>query len=219
MREIKMAELHQWFTGTRIANIKSQRNGEGLPMSLLKVKRNTKLGRLGEDLVAERLGQHGFANIENLNLRRNNHPFGDLLATKHGVSYFIGVKARNEMRQGDLGLNESYNLVLIPDAANRKLKALGKTPDQITSMLLAEVSSLAAEYRATPAWATVAIRPRAGTYSAYFGLVATLGNRRSVPMVPKACATYHCLARELPDARVTLDLLNTSEVAGGIPKW
>jgi hypothetical protein len=177
-------------------------------MSILKVERITRLGRLGEDLVAEQLHDQGFTHIENLNLRRNNYPFGDLLATKDKVRYFIGVKTRNEMRQGDVGLNESYNIVLIPDAANRRLKAQGKTTDQITSMLLAEVSALARELDATPAWSTVSIRPRAGTYSAFFGQVATLGNRRSVRMVPKACATYRCLARDLPDARVTLDLLN-----------
>jgi hypothetical protein len=175
---------------------------------LLKLERISNLGRIGEELVAERLQHHGFTNIENLNLRRRNYPFGDVLATKDRVRYFIGVKTRNEMRQGDAGLNESYNLVLIPDAANARLKEQGKTTDQITSMLLAEVSSLAADLDATPAWATVSIRPRAGTYSAYFGLVAQLGNRRSVLMTPKACATYRCLARDLTDSRVTLDLLN-----------
>src|SRR5580693_10207116 len=107
-------------------------------MGLLAVERITKLGRLGEDLVEERLRVQGFADIENLNLRRNNYPFGDILATKEGVQYFIGVKARNEMRQGGIGLNESYNLVLIPDAVNRKLKEQGKTTNQITSMLLTE---------------------------------------------------------------------------------
>jgi hypothetical protein len=177
-------------------------------MSLLKNERITKLGRLGEDLVAERLRYQGFTNIENLNLRRNNYPFGDLLATENGTRYFIGVKARNETRQGDVGLNESYNLILIPDAVNRRLKSQGKTTDQITSLLLAEVSALARELDATPAWVTVSIRPRAGTYSAYFGRVAMLENRRSVPMVPKACATYRCLAHDVPDPRVTLDLLN-----------
>jgi hypothetical protein len=158
--------------------------------------------------VAERFHDQGFTDIENLNFRRHNHPFADLLATKDAIRYFVGVKARNEMRQGDIGLNESYNLILIPDAANNRLKAQGKTADQITSMLLAEVSSLADELGATPAWATVSIRPRAGTYSAYFGPLAMLGNRRSVPMVPKARATYHCLALDLPDPRITLDLLN-----------
>jgi hypothetical protein len=177
-------------------------------MQLVRLERITKLGRLGEDLVAERLPDQGFTDIENLNLRRHNYPFGDLLATKNGIRYFIGVKARNEMRQGDVGLNESYNLVLIFDPVNARLKEQGKTTDQITSMLLAEVSALAAGLDATPAWATVSIRPRAGTYSVYFGLVAQLGNRRSVPMTPNACASYQCLARNRPDPRVTLDLLN-----------
>jgi hypothetical protein len=48
-----------------------------------------------------------------------------LLATKNAIRYFIGVKARNEMRQGDVGLNESYNLALIPDALNKRLKEQG----------------------------------------------------------------------------------------------
>src|SRR5262249_11576157 len=177
-------------------------------LSLLTLERVGKLGRLGEDLVAGRLEHHGYTNIQNLNLRRHNYPFGDLLATKNGIRYFIGVKARNEMRQGNVGLNESYNLVLIRDALNRRLKEQGKTTDQITAMLLAEVSTLATELDATPAWATVSIRPREGTYSAYFGLVVHLGNRRSVPMTPKDCTKYDCLARDLSDSRITLDLLN-----------
>jgi len=118
------------------------------------------------------------------------------------------VKARNEMRQGNAGLNESYNLVLISDPANRKLKAQGKTPDQITAMLLAEVDELATALDATPAWLTVSLRPRLGTFSAYFGPVATLGNRRSVPMTAKACASYFCLARDVSDPRITDDLFN-----------
>jgi hypothetical protein len=177
-------------------------------MQLIQLERITKLGRLGEDLAAERLRQHGFTDIENLNLRRNNYPFGDLLATKDRIRYFIGVKARNEMRQDDVGLNESYNLVLISDPVNRKLKEQGKTPDQVTTMLLAEVGRLATALEATPAWVTVSIRPRVGTFSAYFGLVAQLSNRRSVPMTPKACAAYNCLARDIFDPRVTEDLLN-----------
>jgi hypothetical protein len=101
-------------------------------MQLISLERITKLGHLGEELAAERLKRHGFTEIENLNLRKNNYPFGNLLATKDGVRHFMGVKARNEMRQGDAGLNESYNLVLISDPINRKLKEQGKTPDQIT---------------------------------------------------------------------------------------
>ena len=47
------------------------------------------------------------------------------------------------MRQGNVGLNNSYNLVLIRDALNKQLKNQGKTTEQITAMLLAEVSKLA----------------------------------------------------------------------------
>jgi len=180
-----------------------------LTMSLLKVERITRLGRLGEDLVAEQLSHHGYIDVENLNLRRQNYRFGDLLATKKdGARLFIGVKARNEMRRGDVGLNESYNLILIPDSLNDRLKEQGKTKDQITAMLLAEVSSLGDDLDATPAWATVSIRPKAGTYSVYFGLVAELGNRRSVPMKPSDCANHLCLALDVSDSRITLDLLN-----------
>jgi hypothetical protein len=109
------------------------------------------------------------------------------------------------MRQGDVGLNESYNLVY---ALNRRLKEQGKTTEQITTMLLTEVSKLATDLDATPAWATVSIRPKEGTYSAYFGFVARLGNRRSVPMTPKDCAKYDCLARDPANPRITADLLN-----------
>ena len=176
---------------------------------LISLERITKLGRLGEDLAAERLSAHGFTDVENLNLRRNHYPFGDLVATKDGVRYFIGVKARNEMRQGDVGLNDFYNLVLISDPVKfRDSRECGNTRDQITAMLLAEVGRLASKLDATPAWVTVPIRSQVGTYSVYFGTVAELGNRRSVPMTPKACAAYFCLARDISDPRVTADLLN-----------
>lgn len=130
------------------------------------------------------------------------------LSNEFKIRYFIGVKARNEMRQGDVGLNESYNLVLISDAMNAKLKSEGKTTDQITALSLAEMTALAATHKAMPSWIAVPIRARAGTYSAYFGLLSRLGNRRSVPMKPNACKTYECLARDVADSRVTADLVN-----------
>ena len=45
-------------------------------MTLVRLERITKLGRLGEDLVAELLHEQGFTDIENLNRRRQNYPFG-----------------------------------------------------------------------------------------------------------------------------------------------
>jgi Holliday junction resolvase-like predicted endonuclease len=61
-----------------------------------------KLGPFGETLAAERLAANGFTDIEDPNGLRVNYPFGDLLAARDGVRYFIGVKARNERRQGDV---------------------------------------------------------------------------------------------------------------------
>ena len=177
-------------------------------MGLLQLERITKLGRLGEILAAERLKHNGFTDVDDLNARHTNYPFADLLATSGGVRYLIGVKSRNEMRQGFVGLNESYNLILVSDRLNYELKAQGKTTAQITAMLWAEVAELAKRHKATPAWITVPIRANAGTYSAYFGVVANLGNIRSVKMTREACAGYRCLARDIPDARVTPDLLN-----------
>jgi hypothetical protein len=57
-------------------------------VTMLRLERMTKLGRLGEELVAERLSEHGFVDIENLNLRRHNYRFGDLLATESRGSVF-----------------------------------------------------------------------------------------------------------------------------------
>ena len=177
-------------------------------MQLIQLERINKLGRVGELLSAERLREQGFTNVEDLNQRRANYPFADLLAVRDGTRYLIGVKTRNEMRQGEVGLNEAYNLVKVPDPANAELKRQGKTASQITSMVLAEVADLAAAHEATPAWITVAVNAKKGTYSAYFGLVSDLGNKRSVPMTLRARATYLCLADAVTDPRITADLLN-----------
>lgn len=72
------------------------------------------------------------------------------------------------MRQGNVGLTSVLQSCLDTDALNKRLKNQGKTTDQITVMLLAEVSKLATHLDATPAWGNVSIRPRDGTYSAYF---------------------------------------------------
>jgi hypothetical protein len=178
-----------------------------MPVHLIPLERITRLGRLGEDLAAERLSQHGFTDVENLNLRRKIIRLA-ICSRQRMACAISSASRRNEMRQGDVGLNESYNLVLISDPVNRKLKERGNTRDQITAMLLAEVGRLATTLDAMPAWVTVPIRPREGTFSAYFGSVAQLGKRRSVPMTPKACAACHCLARDVSDPRVTEDLLN-----------
>lgn len=177
-------------------------------MQLLRNERTTRLGRIGEALAAERLAEHGFCEVQNLNEQRVNFPFADLVAVRGGRRFLISVKARNEMRQGGGRRNESYNLIQIRDAANAQLKLNGLATAEVTRRLLEEVQSIAAAHDAEPAWVTVAIRASAGTYSAYFGLVASLGIKRSVPMTVEACRTYECLAKDIPDDRITSDLLN-----------
>jgi Holliday junction resolvase-like predicted endonuclease len=176
--------------------------------SLLAVRRMSRLGELGETLAAEALSRAGFQEVENLNTRRTNHPFADILAARNGTRYLIGVKTRNEMREGDVGLNASYNLVLISKAAKIRLESQGKATGQITALLLDEVHRMAAAHDAVAAWVTVAVRPKMASYSAYFGEVRSLGDKRSVPMTHKARASYLCLADDQRDDRITEDLLN-----------
>jgi hypothetical protein len=177
-------------------------------MQLIRNERTTRLGRLGEEIVAERLKQRGFSEVENLNAMQANFPFADLVAVRGGHRYLISVKARNEMRQGGRRRNDSYNLIQVRGPANARLKRDGKSAQEVTRMLLEQVHELAARHDAEPAWVTVALRTEAGTYSAYFGLVAELGLKRSVPMTVQACSTYVCLARDATDPRITMDLLN-----------
>jgi len=174
----------------------------------LRLERITRLGALGEQLAAGSLRSAGFDYVVDLNEQRRNYPFADLLAERNGKRYLVGVKTRNEMRQGDIGLNASYNLVLINDAANKELKRQGLSVDEITARLLAQVHELASQHDAKAAWITVAVRPRKAEYSAYFGLVSDLGNRRSVPMTERARANYMCIADCVVDPRITADLKN-----------
>jgi hypothetical protein len=177
-------------------------------MDLLGIERISRLGAIGEELAAESLVRYGFTDVENLNTSWTNYPFADLLASKDGFKYFIGVKTRNEERRGHVGLNESYNLVLINNSLNKKLKSEGLSTDQITSMLLMEVKNRAAHYESIPAWIAVSIRALTGRYSGYFGLVSDLGNRRSIPMTIRSRSQYTCIADDVCDDRITPDLLN-----------
>lgn len=176
--------------------------------SLLRGERTTRLGRLGEALAAELLVEHGFTEVVDLNARQTNYPFADVLAVRDGTRYFIGVKTRNQFQRGGVRRNDSYNLVLIRDVANAALKRAGKTTEQITRALLHEVNDMAAAHDCEAAWLTVAVRALEGTYSAYFGTVAALGVRRSVPMTEAACAKHECLARDRADVRIDAGLHN-----------
>ena len=172
--------------------------------------RKNALGWLGEDLAEQALWRNNFGKVENLNrTRKHNYEFADILAERNGQTYFIGVKTRNEMQTGGIKINGSYNLVLINDAANNRLKSEGNTEIEITKLLLQRVDDLAMMHNAVGAWVTVAVRPNEGTYAAYFGLVRTLGLKRSVPMTLKARACYDPpLVSWESDPRIVPDLSN-----------
>lgn len=176
--------------------------------SILRVERTTRLGELGEQLAEEALRRKGFTNVENTNVTyQRNFPYADIIATRDGRRYFIGVKTRNECRV-DGALNESYNLVLINDSGNKKLKSQGKSVEVITRMLLDEIRKRATDLKSIPAWITVPVRPENGTYAVYFGMLADNGNRRSVPMTMEARQGYEVLANWQRDPRITPDLSN-----------
>jgi hypothetical protein len=173
----------------------------------LRIERTSKLGRIGEQLAEECLGAAGFTDIKNLN-RGVNFPYADILASRAGKPFLIGVKSRNEFRDNG-EINPTYNAVLIRGDKKKVLEGLGKTEAQITAILWDGVDQIAARWNATPAWVTVAMRPERGTYSAYFGLVSAIRRRRSIPMKLADRGAYQVLAAiGTKDPRVTADLLN-----------
>lgn len=177
-------------------------------MLLQTVERISELGNLGEQLAAECLIRFGFAEVVNLNSVRRHYPFADLIGVRDNARFLIGVKTRNEMRQGQLEINGAYNLVLVSNTKNRTLKLQGKTVEEITRMALDEVHQLARAEGAIPAWVTVPIDVTTATFSAYFGLLDDLGNRRSVPMTYDARRRYLVLAEKQHDGRLKRHLLN-----------
>jgi hypothetical protein len=171
------------------------------------IERKSRLGLLGELLAEEWLPAAGFKDVENLNRKVRNCPFGDILATRNGTRFFIGVKSRNEF-QANGRINPTYNAVLIRADKKAQLEGAGKTEAQITEILWREVQALAERWQALPAWTAVAMRPLRGTFCAYFGLATALGNRRSIPMKIADRRRYEVLAEHRSDHRITPDLLN-----------
>jgi len=175
--------------------------------------RRSALGKLGELLAAEALTSNGFREVRNLNKKTPNQPFADLRAEKDGLTYFIGVKTRNENRECGR-LNESYNCFVVAKPKNRRLKSEGWTTAQITQLALDQIELLAGahEAEAVPAWITLPVRPVEGTYAAYFGTLRELGCKRCIPMTLPARGGYTCLIAEwAADSRVTRNLGNRRE--------
>ena len=134
-------------------------------------------GNIGEKLAEQVLELNGFTNIENLNRSRVNHKYADIYAEKDGERYVISVKARNKYtaskKPESKNLNPSYNLIEGGDV---------------------EFAKLAEETRsAKAAWVAIALED--ATFDAYFGLLSSLANPRSIPMTLKQTKNYLCLAQ------------------------
>jgi len=167
-------------------------------------ERISKLGALGEAIAAEWLTTLGVLCTPT----PRNYPYADLIGSWNGKKYFVGVKTRNERQMGGRKDNDQYNLVLISDAKRRALEQEGKTREDITRILWGEVRRLAATHDAFPAWVTVSVLPKLGTYSAYFGVIPENFMTRSVRMSLDARRGYPIRVEHVRDVRITLDLLN-----------
>jgi hypothetical protein len=90
----------------------------------LRIEGTSKLGCIGEQLAEECLSAAGFTDIRNLN-RGVNFPYADILASRAGKPFLIGVKSRNEFRDNG-EINPTYNAVLIRGDKKKLLEGLGK---------------------------------------------------------------------------------------------
>lgn len=161
-------------------------------------ERIAKLGQLGETgLAPDWLAKEGFS-VTNLNLARRNQPFADLLLVRGDERYFTSVKTRNKNRDDGVTLNNNFNL---------------------TTFSLERVFALALEHEAIPAWVAVPVRADCGRFSAFFGLVSELPNHHYISMSESACRTYHCVADDEPDERITPDLHNGPVLGSTLPEF
>jgi len=121
-------------------------------------QRKKSLGELGELFGIKALVDCSFEKVANLNDRKMNYPYADLYAERDGKKFIISIKARNKY-QKDHMLNAYYKL---GSSAYEKARA-------------AEF-----EFGAEAHW--MAIQFDAQTYSVYFGSLAELCQRNSIPM-------------------------------------
>ena len=127
-------------------------------LSIKEAKRKKALGELGELIGVKALVDNGFINVMNLNDKKKNYAFADLYAEKDGKKYVISIKARNKYQ-----LNGSENLSY----------KLGKRV-----FINAEKASM--EYSAEAYWMAISFDEH--SFSIYFGELARLGTRFSIPI-------------------------------------
>ncbi len=148
--------------------------------------RSRSIGKLGEEIAEVVLKLNGFTNIRNLNATKHNYQYADVYAEKDGKRFVISVKTRNKYTASEK-LNAFYNLVVGGDLAFARF---------------AEKSE-----NAEAAWIAISLEDE--TFDAYFGLLSSLHNVRSIPMRPRDTNEYFCLAQASPHGKDPLDFKNS----------
>lgn len=152
------------------------------------VRRNKRIGNLGEQLASELLQKEGFRNVHNLNRIRANYPGYDLVAELGDEQFFFSVKARNRFERCGRE-NSRYKI-------------------HLTLKQAAETASTA-----KAAWIAIRLEPEKNSYSAFLGYFEQLPNggrprnpeKRSIyaiasgiSMTETSCRQYICLADNSP---------------------
>lgn len=132
--------------------------GTIMSATIKEAARKKALGELGELLALKALVDHGFEGISNLNDKKMNYPFADLVASRNGKKYVISIKARNKY-QKDGSLNGGYKL-----GEKAHEHALGAATAE----------------SAVPAWMAVQFDKK--NYSIFFGELSDLNGKKRIPV-------------------------------------
>jgi hypothetical protein len=137
--------------------------------------------RLAIEIARECLMNNGFTGVHT-SKPQGTFPHAHITASRRGSNYLIGVSSREEIG-ADGDFNPSYNIVKTAGDLERAI-VMGQSRHEI------------------PAFVTIALDRKTGSYSAYFGTLASVGSCRSIPMLPQDRKKYELLAHVQNDSRV-----------------
>jgi hypothetical protein len=150
-------------------------------------QRKSGLGGFGETVVFEQLSRMGY---ECTYLERNFRCF-DLEASKDGKKFIISIKARNHTNHKNDEKKDHYNLFFNKKKGEIDVDAEVKKAEQI-----------ARNRGAIAMWAAVRVDVPKQKYTIYWGYVADLKNKKSIPMSPADRRGHTKLAEDIFDPRV-----------------
>ena len=145
-------------------------------------QRKSELGRFGETVVCERLGQNGYSSCAYLG--GTNRCF-DIEANKNGQKFLISVKTRNHTTDKNDLKKDGYNLFYNKTEAG--------DPDAKVRMAL----EIAHGHNAIPMWVTVTVdATQQKILHVCYGLVADLPNKKLIPMSPSDILRHRKLGEQ-----------------------